>query len=167
MKSFAIGIIMTIGISLSTAGEERPKVATPAMPILPADSRDWEEVGRFTLKEATKTADVWLYYSNTNDIQRKRAERDGKDGYLWNSHPSCGFHAIYRIGKGPWQYRKMYSASRIGVEKVGEIKPEMIRIQLCSLVMRWPGDPKPEPWTMILKLTDGVPVLVADEPRKP
>jgi hypothetical protein len=166
MKSFIVGTIVTLGIGLSTAGEQPVETAPAAMPELPTGARDWDEIGRFTLKDGTKPADVWLYYSNTNAIHQKRAEREGAECCPFTSHPFCEFHAIYRIGNGSWQYRNLLSGYRTGFDNVAEIRPEMIRIRLCSLIVRWPGDPEPEPWTKILKLTDGVPVLVADNPRK-
>jgi hypothetical protein len=158
MRSFLISALLFVAVGISAA--EAPVVSTPLETVeLPADSRDWDTVGSFTLKNATTTTTVWLYHSNENTITRKKADRAGENSYFFTSHPSCAFHAIYRIGDGPWKYRELYSGCRVGVHGIGEIQPASVQIRTSFLAMRWWYEPEPEPGTMILEVIDGVPAL--------
>lgn len=147
-------LIATIAAVTLGPGGPAHETGSAAMPVLPADSRDWDHIGQFNLKDGATEATVCLYASSQNAIWRRLSERAGEDTHSVIFPDPCAIHAIYRIGKGTWHYQEVYAATYTYPKGIGETHGGTVRIPFRSRNASWIG---------VLNLLDGVPVLEQTE----
>ncbi len=148
-----------------------PAVELPAQSkqvVLPAGAADkWDAIGTYALKEESAATTLKLYYADSDSI----ADKAKRKGDLERRHYPNSFtiHAVYRVGDGPWKYKELFSAARVGFWKVTEVKPETITIQVRSKLILMSNSPIRftdeeigriyKPAAMRLTLKEGTPVL--------
>ena len=128
---------------------------------LPKQADFWKEIGTYEVKEKDTTVKVKVYSVDTDD-----------SAFLGGSYPnSFSLHAVYQVGDGPWQYKKLYAVGRVGFHKVLEVKPDAVKFQVRSkLMILMDGDDSLQldekqleeiyrPRTKTLSVKKGVPVL--------
>jgi hypothetical protein len=165
----AVGIWAADAVSIWAADLQTQELGMLAkrVDLPPGATEEWDGIGTISLKGEKADTTIKLYSADSDSIADKEV-RKGSVG-IRTSPNFFSIHAVYRDGDGPWKYKELYGAARVGFLKVAEVKPDSVTIQVQSKAILWSDSPVRftneelkriyEPVSLLLTLKNGVPSL--------
>jgi hypothetical protein len=160
----ALLITSVVGCSSDTPASSAPAEARvqppfPAEPELPPAAKDyWDFVGTYRLRERGTDWDVRVYSHDTDSVAEKEWKRGGSGDWMYPNF--FKLYAVYRPARGEWRLKELYSGARVGLARVGEVKPESVELIFTTkFLLRVGQKDVNQEGPHHLSIKDGVPQL--------